>query len=421
MEKMQTSKFEKLYFGLQALSVYRAALTNPVVQKFNELCELFCFGQNSSKTFGAIVSAYAEICAELYKSRFESNLSAYIYNFVLYDENKFSAECYGTNVVESLLFEAAQNDYKTLLYLAGITSEEIFEALKTKFPEKINFVKNFPTYKINKEMKINPPLFEKVVNFYQKNGFGIFAAHTSFVLSVAGELLPTISPDGVKLSDLKLYEMQKDLVVKNTISFLNNKSYLNILLYGDRGCGKSSTVKAVLNEFSNKKLRLIQIKKENLIQLSKLCAKLAKIPMKFILFIDDLSFNEGDEAFSVLKAMLEGGIETQPKNIMFCATSNRRHLVKETFKSREGDEVHLSDTIDETLSLADRFGLIVNYNAPRKDSYLEIVKLLAKDKNLFLDEKTLSQGAEAWALEKAGRSPRIAQQYIDFLLSNDDV
>ena len=417
MMKVIIKKFGKLSVAMNSLSVYRGLLQKTLFADYLKLAEMLCSPECDYIALLKITSLYSEICKILFESSFDSDLSSFVYNSILYDENKFSRECFISDNVEVNLFNAAQNDYQSLMLLAGISSEEIIDAIQKKFPQFQELMPNFSTYKINLEMKNNPPRFEKVVNFYRKNSFGIFASHTAFVLDEKNNLNSVDIIDNIRLSDLKLYDFQKETLIKNTLAFVQNMPCLNALLYGDRGCGKSSIVKALLNEYSSKNLRLIQIKKDNLNLLVKLFEKLAFYPLKFLLFIDDLTFNEQDKEFGELKAALEGAICKQPKNVIIYATSNRRHLVKETFKSREGDELHLSDTIDETLSLADRFGLVVNYNAPRKDNYLEIVRLLAKDKNLILDEDTLFKGAEAWALEKATRSPRVASQYIDYLLS----
>ena len=164
-------------------------------------------------------------------------------------------------------------------------------------------------------------------------------------------------------------------------------------------------------------LRLIQIDKENLYGLAQLTEKLVHVPLKFILFVDDLTFNENDDSFGMLKAVLEGGIVKRPDNIAIYATSNRRHLIKENFTAREGDEIHKADTIDENLSLSDRFGLSVTFTSPAKDKFLEIVKLIADDRGIVIDQDELFRGAEQFAMRKGGRSPRLARQYIDDLES----
>ncbi len=189
-----------------------------------------------------------------------------------------------------------------------------------------------------------------------------------------------------RLNSLKKYELQKQKVIDNTLSFLHGKPANNVLLYGDRGTGKSTTVKAVLNEYHQEGLRMIQVAKEDIIYIHKVLAFVDKVPLKFIIFIDDLTFNENDECFNTLKAILEGSLNEMPKNVLIYATTNRRHLIKETFSSREGNELHASDR-DESASLADRFGLVVTFTKPNLADFMEIVCEIAKERGIELDEE----------------------------------
>ena len=215
------------------------------------------------------------------------------------------------------------------------------------------------------------------------------------------------------MSDLKGYEEPRQLVIDNTESFLNGLPANNCLLYGDRGTGKSSTIKAILNQYYTQGLRVIEMPKEFLMDFPDLVAQIAYLPMKFIIFIDDLSFSHQDDTYASLKAVLEGGVAARPENTLIYATSNRRHLVRETFSDRAGDEIHHGDTIQESLSLADRFGLSVNFSLPSKEKYLSIVEELAKQRGLeeYIDQ--LKLGAEQWAIARGGRSPRCARQFMN--------
>ena len=185
-----------------------------------------------------------------------------------------------------------------------------------------------------------------------------------------------------------------------------------MLLYGDRGTGKSSTVKALLNEYASKGLRMIEMPKEFLRQLPDLTGYLAGLPMKFIVFIDDLSFSSDDDHFAALKAVLEGGLASRPDNVLIYATSNRRHLLRETFSDRSGDEVHHADTVQESVSLSDRFGISLTFLLPDKQRFLEIVEQIAHDRGLDVERDVLLQAAERWALERGARSPRYARQFV---------
>ena len=225
--------------------------------------------------------------------------------------------------------------------------------------------------------------------------------------------MPIQSPDPIRLSEMSGYEAQRAQVIDNTKALLMGRPASNILLYGDAGTGKSSTVKAVVNEFAGKGLRMIELKKKQLYQLPMLLDRLSKNPLKFILFIDDLSFDRDDGDFAALKAILEGSASGRPQNLVVYATSNRRHLVRETASARAGDEIHLSDTIQEQMSLSDRFGILITFLRPEKDVYLEIVLHLAEQYGVMMDRDELIQKAEAHALRRNGRSPRTARQFIE--------
>ena len=190
-----------------------------------------------------------------------------------------------------------------------------------------------------------------------------------------------------------------------------------MLLYGDAGTGKSSTVKAVANEFASSGLRLIQIEKQRLNTIPALLDELAENPLKFILFIDDLSFASGDGHFNALKTVLEGSVAARPSNVVVYATSNRRHLISETFSARTGDEIHISDTLQEIAGLSARFGMIVTFGKPDKDEYIRLVLRLAKKSGLAATEDELIAEAEAFAIRSGGRSPRTARHYIDGRIS----
>ncbi len=227
-----------------------------------------------------------------------------------------------------------------------------------------------------------------------------------------GEIRPVLHPDTIRLSDLKGYEIQRRLAIENTEAFLHGLPANNCLLYGDRGTGKSSTVKALLNEYYPMGLRMIEVPKESLSGFPMLVDKIAPLPMKFVIFIDDLTFNREDDTYASLKAVLEGGLAARPENTLIYATSNRRHLLRETFSDREGDEIHRGDSIQESLSLSDRFGLSISFTLPGREQYLQIVRRLAGQRELQIDTKALEDGAEQWAISRGGRSPRCAKQYV---------
>ena len=250
-----------------------------------------------------------------------------------------------------------------------------------------------------------------------KNGYGIFARYRVFSVSEEGTLVPVRNPDPQKLSELYGYEAERRDILLNTKALLAGRPANNVLLYGDAGTGKSSTVKAIANEYAPDGLRLIQVEKSLLHHIPALLDNLAENPLKFIIFIDDLSFASCDRDFTALKTVLEGSVAARAQNTVVYATSNRRHLLRETFADRKGDEVHLNDTVQETTSLSARFGLTVTFEKPDKEAYLALVRSLAAQYGLAEDDAALCRGAEAFAIMGGGRSPRIAKQFVEYRLA----
>lgn len=247
-----------------------------------------------------------------------------------------------------------------------------------------------------------------------QKGYGIFARHHVFTLE-EGRLVPVRYPDPQRLSELPGYEREREKVIANTRALLEGKPSNNVLLYGDAGTGKSSTVKAIANEFAPDGLRLIEVKKNQLYQIPALMDELAKNPLKFILFIDDLSFAANDDNFAALKAILEGSVGGRSHNVAVYATSNRRHLVKESMSDRSGDDLHASDTRQELMSLAARFGLTVTFQQPDKERFDTILLELARQYGVQMPSDQLFIKGAAFALRAGGRSPRVAKQFIEML------
>ena len=247
-----------------------------------------------------------------------------------------------------------------------------------------------------------------------QKGYGMFARHHVFTIE-DGRLVPVRYPDPQRLSELPGYEREREKVIANTRALLEGKPTNNVLLYGDAGTGKSSTVKAIANEFAPDGLRLIEVKKNQLYQIPALMDELAKNPLKFILFIDDLSFSANDDNFAALKAILEGSVGGRSHNVAVYATSNRRHLVKESMSDRSGDDLHAADTRQELMSLAARFGLTVTFQQPDKDRYDTILLELAKQYGVQMPSDQLFIKGQAFALRAGGRSPRVAKQFVELL------
>ena len=265
-------------------------------------------------------------------------------------------------------------------------------------------------------------MFRLVTDYYKRYGYGVFAMNRAFRIrrTEAGlEFLPISNVDGVRLEDLLGYELQKKELRRNTEAFLAGRHANNTLLYGDAGTGKSTSVKALINEYYDRGLRMIEIYKHQFGELSRILGEIKNRNYRFIIFIDDLSFEENEVEYKFLKAVIEGGVETRPENVLIYATSNRRHLIRETWNDRQDMEhhgdIHRSDTMEEKLSLAARFGVTINFNAPTPKEYQAIVKALAERQGVKMDEKELLVKANAWEVRHGGFSGRTAQQFVHYL------
>lgn len=348
---------------------------------------------------------YAEFVSALYKHKC-INWTDYLQNAVLSLENCLSELASENQEIPQLMKTAAQYELDILSQYAAIRSDDVLDRAHAKWDCH--------------SVDLSTLYFERLSHI-SKYGYGIFARYTMFQIKADSndergfQFMPIQYPDPIRFSDLIGYDLQKQKVIANTEVLLNNQFASNVLLYGDAGTGKSATVKAVANEYASQGLRLIELAKDQLSLLPKLMDVISNNPLKFILFIDDLSFQGNDDDFSALKAVLEGSVSVRSHNTVIYATSNRRHLVKETFQAREGDEIHRQDTMQETISLSERFGIKVYYEKPKKDLYLEIVLGLAKQYNLDIEKDELALKAEQFALRKSGRSARAARQLIEQL------
>ena len=264
-------------------------------------------------------------------------------------------------------------------------------------------------------------IFSLMTSYYRQYGFGLFAMNRAFRIQGHGkelEFLPITNVDRVMLEDLLGYEKQKEELRRNTEAFLDGKHANNVLLYGDAGTGKSTSVKALVNEYFSRGLRMIEIYKHQFRDLSAVLAQVKNRNYRFIIFIDDLSFEDSEVEYKFLKAVIEGGVETRPDNVLIYATSNRRHLIRETWNDRTDMEhhgdIHRSDTVEEKLSLSARFGVAINYNAPTPKEFQAIVLALAQRQGIRMDEKELLALANTWEVRHGGFSGRVAQQFVNY-------
>lgn len=391
-----------LNYKLLTLSIFSNVLKDSAIAA---LMGVFAY---SSKSLSECMLYYSKFLKVLYESPFEGDFSLYLADLIKHDENVFTkGEASGRTLSEEII-NSARRELQTLGELALLSPQKIKEVLNNQFQGSEEILSLAGDFKTNG----TAVGFDELRTYVRENCWGIFAKYGAFFYTKENILKPVGKTDEITFKDLKDYKTQQNTLIENTKLLLSNKSANNILLYGDRGCGKSSSVKAVYNEFKNQGLKIVQILKNDLANLDKLLENLSGIPAKFIVFIDDLSFSQEDENLSAVKSALEGAISKRNKNVVIYATTNRRNIIKETFSSREGNEVHLSDTIDENASLSDRFGITLTFMSPNKAKFIEIAKKIARDKNISMGDDFDIQ-AERFALLKASRSPRVAQQFIN--------
>ena len=266
-------------------------------------------------------------------------------------------------------------------------------------------------------------MFRLVTEYYRRYGYGVFAMNRAFRIrhetDTRVSFLPISNIDGVVLDDLLGYDIQKQALRANTEAFLSGKRANNVLLYGDAGTGKSTSVKALINEYYDRGLRIIEIYKHQFRDLSSVLAQIKNRNYRFIIFIDDLSFEENEVEYKFLKAVIEGGVETRPDNVLIYATSNRRNLIRETWNDRQDMEhhgdIHRSDTVEEKMSLSARFGVSINFNTPTQREYHQIVLALAERQGITMDRQELLAKANTWQIRHRSFSGRTARQFIDHL------
>lgn len=366
--------------------------------------ELFSPDEKSLE-FNKALRYYSELTGELY-TKSEGNLSDHILNLILEDQNVYSGFVSQKKAILPSLEKCLSEELDALSEFASLES--------LMFKEKLGY----PGYLLEYDVRSCDfhEIYKKRISEIHQRGFGIFAKYSSFIIE-NDNIIPVQNPDSTMLLDLTGYNAQRRQVINNTKALLDGKSAANILMYGDAGTGKSATVKALANRFFEDGLRLIELKKSQYSRIPKLMDSLGSNPLKFILFLDDLSFNKDDDNFSSLKAILEGSVSAKSDNIVIYATSNRRHFVKESFSDREGDEIHFSDTMEEISSLSDRFGLTVTFSKPNKAEYIRIMLDMAQKLGIETPEEQLIVKAEAFAIRRGGRSPRVAKHFVELLSS----
>ena len=387
-----------IFRGLASLAVFRGLLQTEPFERFgNYVYSAEC---NEAER----IDAYSEFVSVIYKEG--GNLTELVKKLVFEDENVYVKSVAMKKRVDPHIFNSAQRELIAISAFAALSAEDFAADMGVSLAE----IPAFGSF--NADMG---RLYEDRLQNVGKYGYGIFSANGMFRLSDEKEIEPILSADKTTMAQFIGYEAERQKVVDNTKAFIQNRPAANVLLCGDAGAGKSSTVKAVANAFFNEGVRLIELRKDQLRYLPEVMGKISGNPLKFIIFIDDLSFNKNDDNFSMLKAALEGSASATADNAVIYATSNRRHIVKESFGDREGDDVHRNDTLQETLSLSERFGLTVLFSKPDKKLYLRIVNELAKRYGVEVSETELAIKAEEFAIRKGSRSARCAEQFIDSL------
>ena len=388
---------------LHGLVVFRSLLDDPVVAKLLDLTDRMEAG---APGYGPVCDAVAQFEAALFEHT--TNWGSYLSAAVLEAETVCVRQA-ASGTLAPALQTALDSELAFLQALCGLTLDELLAAVgsATGQAQELAFLPRWETSGIDL-----PAAYAQRMSEVGKKGYGMFAKHHVFTVE-NGQLVPVKYPDPQRLSELPGYEKEREKVIANTKALLAGMPANNVLLYGDAGTGKSSAVKAIANEFAPEGLRLVEVKKNQLYQIPDLMDKLAANPLKFILFIDDLSFTANDDNFAALKAILEGSVGGRAKNIAVYATSNRRHLIKETLTDRTGDDIHEADTRQELMSLSARFGLTVTFQRPEKARFETILAELAKQHGIDMPMDQLLVKAEAFAIRAGGRSPRVAKQFIE--------
>jgi len=431
-----------MYKNIANLVIYGDLEEHSILFQLGEIFRQFETQEKSNAEL--IKNIYAQIKRLLEVSTnygFDKNLwHNYLTFLLITNENPFSITCEKIGANEGSVNLFAKNDFKVFKSLFEFDFNIIEEALDINCFSMISDYKSIEKKELmyNKNVsekvqvlsekletaKNENEFFDYVTGFYKDFGVGMFGLNKAFRINSKGEneieFCPINNMDKVMLDDLIGYEIQKKKLTDNTESFIHGYKANNVLLFGDSGTGKSTSIKAIVNEYYDQGLRMIEIYKHQFKELSTIIAKIKNRNYKFIIYMDDLSFEEFEIEYKFLKAVIEGGVETKPDNILIYATSNRRHLIKETWNDRSdmehNEEMHRSDTMEEKLSLVNRFGVTINFSKPTQKEYYNIVINLAKKINLAMSNEELCAEANKWELSHGGISGRTAQQFINYMI-----
>ena len=409
----------------RGLGAMRGVLDSSMTRDFLELLELL---EDGCPDPGAVAEAFGRLWEGLALE--EERLlpdawQSHLVGRVLDGENSFSLRAERGQMSASVP-EQARRDLLTLRELFALDAAALLDRVESAVPALAGIwvpwtdpapTEESPRHAVARKLSAAGDwgaCLELLADYYARQGVGPFGRRRAFHWR-EGRLRVVASPDPVRLAELVAYEREREPLIRNTERFLAGLPAHHALLYGLPGTGKSSTVKAILNEYAGEGLRLVEVDKEDLAELTRVLELLRGRGPRFVLFVDDLSFEEHEVEYKALKALLEGSIEEPPENVRVYATSNRRNLIRESFSDREADDVHAQDTMQEKLSLAARFGLRLTFPSPDQARYLQIVAGLARDRGLQIPQEDLNQRALLWDRWHAGRSGRTARQFVDEL------
>jgi hypothetical protein len=408
-----------------SLLLYQSIFNNEIGRSFLEVLNAL----HNNEANSLIRQSPSVTCLQSYSYWFKAlatkqqSWQDYLIERILLDDNPFSQQVQRVsleNLPESLI-EATKHDLQTLQNIYNCSTQQIGEWVQTasqlsSTPIAWNIDNRDRSFLSDSDNWAEA--LENLAIHYRQKATGIFAEYKAFSWQEK-QLVGIPHPDPISLEEIIGYENQKQVLLDNTEYLLAGYSALNVLLYGSRGSGKSSLVKSLLHKYGDHGLRLIEVSKSELKQLPAIVERLRNVPQKFIIFVDDLSFEEDDDTFKALKVVLEGSLTAKATNVLVYATSNRRHLIREFFGDRprpsDSDEIHAWDTLQEKLSFSDRFGLTLTFEPVNQDDYLNIVINLAKQTGIDLEREELEFRAKQWATRHNGRSGRTAKQFINFL------
>ena len=391
-------KLEQINMKAKSFVVFNNILEDDVMKAFLNMID------TKEKSDIKKVEEYSNFTRKLFEK--SENFSDYIWKLIIFNENIYVHKLASKEIISNMLAQCVKHELQTLQDIATITSQDI--------RSEIEYNGFMAEWSINTEYDFNKMYEERMEKLFTV-GYGIYSNNIMFTYD-NGKVAPVKYPDNIRLSSHIGYERERKRIIDNTYAFIKGKPAANVLLYGDAGTGKSSTVKAIVNEYANEGLRMIEVRKGDLLEIPKLIQELANNPLKFILFIDDLSFSKNNEEIGALKAILEGSVTAKTSNVVIYATSNRRHLVQESFSERQGDDIHRNETIQEQISLSDRFGLSICFSKPNKKEYLDIIHGLLEEYKVKKIEN-VDMLAEQHAMSRGGRSGRIARQFVEYLKS----